>query len=115
MLYFFRVFKFLIHTFRISVSIIVLLNIDKVLIAFAVYIDARELYNHIPVNKYPGQALVCNLYSKGGIRSVKIGSVMFGKYDDKGKLIPAPMDLVRLAIPRRVYIKSHVDYYSGDF
>lgn len=40
---------------------------------------------------------------------------MFGKYDDKGKLIPAPMDLVRLAIPRRVYIKSHVDYYSGDF
>ena len=74
------------------------------------YIDARELYNHIPVDKYPGQALVCDLYLKGGIRSVEIGSVMFGKYDDKGKLIPAPMDLVRLAIPRDGYTQSHIDY-----
>jgi len=76
----------------------------------AVYIDARELYNHIPINQYPGQALVCDLYLKGGIRSVEIGSVMFGKYNEKRELIPAPMDLVRLAIPRRVYTQSHIDY-----
>ena len=76
----------------------------------AVYIDARKFYNHIPINQYPGQALACDLYLEGGIRSVEIGSVMFGKYDEKGKLIPADMDLVRLAIPRRVYTQSHVDY-----
>ncbi len=76
----------------------------------AVYIDAKAFYNHIPVNQYPGQALVCDLYLKGGIRSVEIGSVMFGKYDANGDLIPAPMELVRLAIPRRVYTQSHIDY-----
>lgn len=76
----------------------------------AVYIDAKELYPHIPVEQYPGQTLVCELYLKGGVRSCEIGSVMFGKYDDNGKLIPAPMELVRLAIPRRVYTQSHVDY-----
>ena len=76
----------------------------------AVYIDAKNFYKHIPVTKYPGQALVCELYLKGGIRSVEIGSVMFGKYGEKGKLIPAPMELVRLAIPRRVYTQSHIEY-----
>ena len=76
----------------------------------AVYIDAKELYDHIPVNEYPGQALVCELYKKGGIRTVEIGSVMFGKYDEAGKLIPAPMELVRLAIPRRVYTQSHIEF-----
>ena len=76
----------------------------------AVYIDARKFYSHIPINQYPGQSLVCDLYEKGGIRSEEIGSVMFGKYDDKGDLIPAAMDLVRLAIPRRVYTQSHIDY-----
>jgi len=76
----------------------------------AVYIDAKELYPQIPVNEYPGQALVCELYLKGGIRTVEIGSVMFGKYDDNGTLIPAPMELVRLAIPRRVYTQSHIEY-----
>lgn len=76
----------------------------------AVYIDAKELYAHIPVNEYPGQALVCELYLQGGIRTVEIGSVMFGKYDENGKLIPAPMELVRLAIPRRVYTQSHIEY-----
>lgn len=76
----------------------------------AVYVDAKELYRHIPVNEYPGQALVCELYLKGGIRSVEIGSVMFGKYGPKGKLIPAPMELVRLAIPRRVYTQSHIEF-----
>ncbi len=76
----------------------------------AVYIDAKSLYPQIPINEYPGQALVCELYQKGGIRSVEIGSVMFGKYDKHHKLIPAAMELVRLAIPRRVYTQSHIDY-----
>lgn len=81
----------------------------------AVYIDARTFYSHIPVDQYPGQALVADLYIKGGIRAVEIGSVMFGKYDDHGKLMPAPMDLVRLAIPRRVYTQSHIDYVVETF
>lgn len=76
----------------------------------AVYIDAKALYPNIPVNQYPGQALVCELYRLGGIRCVEIGSVMFGKYDENGKLIPSPMELVRLAIPRRVYTQSHIEY-----
>jgi len=76
----------------------------------AVYIDAAAFYPHIPVNEYPGQALVCELYKIGGIRSVEVGSVMFGKYDASGKLIPAPKELVRLALPRRVYTQSHLDY-----
>ena len=81
----------------------------------AVYVDAAKLYPHIPVHEYPGQALVCELYLKGGIRSVEIGSVMFGKYDDSGKLIPAPTELVRLAIPRRVYTQSHLEYVIETF
>lgn len=76
----------------------------------AVYVDAKAMYPEIPVDQYPGQVLVCDLYIKGGIRAVEIGSVMFGKYDENGKLIPAPNELVRLAIPRRVYTQSHVDY-----
>lgn len=78
--------------------------------AHAVYIDAALLYPHIPPHEYPGQALVCELYKAGGIRGVEIGSVMFGKYGADGKLIPASMELVRLAIPRRVYTQSHIDY-----
>ncbi|MBI3136453.1 MAG: tryptophanase [Bacteroidetes bacterium] len=81
----------------------------------AVYIDAKKLYPHIPVTEYPGQALVCELYLKGGIRTVEIGSVMFGKYDDAGQLIPAAMELVRLAIPRRVYTQSHIEYVIETF
>ena len=76
----------------------------------AVYVDARKMYPHIPIDQYPGQTLVCELYTRGGIRAVEIGSLMFGKYDKNGKLIPAPMDLVRLAIPRRVYTQSHIEY-----
>ena len=76
----------------------------------AVYIDAKAFYPHIPVDQYPGQALVCELYLKGGIRSVEIGSVMFGKYDGQHHLIPHSMELVRLAIPRRVYTQSHIEY-----
>ena len=76
----------------------------------AVYIDAKAFYPNIPVDQYPGQALVCELYLKGGIRSVEIGSVMFGKYDHHHHLIPHTMELVRLAIPRRVYTQSHIEY-----
>jgi tryptophanase len=76
----------------------------------AIYLDAKRFAAHIPPHQYPGQAIVCELYRAGGIRSVEIGSVMFGKYDVGGKLIPPPMELVRLAIPRRVYTQSHIDY-----
>lgn len=76
----------------------------------AVYVDAKEMYPDIPVDQYPGQTLVSELYLVGGIRAVEIGSIMFGKYDENGKLIPAAMELVRLAIPRRVYTQSHMEY-----
>ncbi|MBI5662399.1 MAG: tryptophanase [Ignavibacterium album] len=76
----------------------------------AIYIDAKRFTPHIPPEQYPGQSIVCELYIEGGVRAVEIGSVMFGKYDKQGKLIPAMMELVRLAIPRRVYTQSHVDY-----
>ncbi len=78
----------------------------------AVYLDAKEFLSHIPVDQYPGQALVGALYIEGGIRGVEIGSLMFGKYDEDKNLIPAPMELVRLAIPRRVYTQSHIDYVA---
>ncbi len=76
----------------------------------AIYIDAKGFLPHIPPYQYPGQAAVCELYKIGGIRSVEIGSVMFGKYDSAGILISPAMELVRLAIPRRVYTQSHIDY-----
>jgi tryptophanase len=75
----------------------------------AVYIDARGLLPHIPPLEYPGQALAVALYREGGIRGCEIGTVMFGRRAD-GSEQPAPMDLVRLAIPRRTYTQSHVDY-----
>lgn len=78
----------------------------------AVYIDAKAFLPHIPPEQYPGQALVGALYTEGGIRGVEIGSLMFGKYDQEGHLIPAMMELVRLAIPRRVYTQSHIDYVA---
>ena len=76
----------------------------------AIYLNAKAFLSHIPPDQYPGQALVVELFRLGGIRSVEIGSVMFGKYGNDGKLIPARMELVRLAIPRRVYTQSHIDY-----
>lgn len=76
----------------------------------AIYIDAKRFLPDIPPDNYPGQSIVCELYLEGGVRAVEIGSVMFGKYDKDGKLIPAMMELVRMAIPRRVYTQSHVDY-----
>ncbi len=81
----------------------------------AVYVDAKKLYNQIPVEQFPGQALVCDLYIKGGIRAVEIGSLMFGKNDTNGRMIPATNELVRLAIPRRVYTQSHIDYVLDIF
>jgi len=77
----------------------------------AIYIDARALLPHIPPLEYPGIALVNALYLEAGVRSVEIGSVMFGAHAD-GSESPAAMDLVRLAIPRRVYTQSHIDYVA---
>lgn len=81
----------------------------------AVYLDAKAFLPHIPVDQYPGQSLVCALYIEGGIRSVEIGSLMFGTYEAHNTskvLIPAKLELVRLAIPRRVYTQSHIDYVA---
>jgi tryptophanase len=75
----------------------------------AVYIDARAMLPHIPPLRYPGQALAVALYQAGGIRGCEIGTVMFGRRPD-GTEEPAAMDLVRLAIPRRTYTQSHIDY-----
>lgn len=77
----------------------------------AVYIDAKEFLPHIPPGEYPAWALSLVLYLAGGIRSVEIGSVMFGRQPD-GSEQPAAMELVRLAFPRRVYTQSHVDYVA---
>jgi tryptophanase len=77
----------------------------------AIYIDAKAMLPHIPPLAYPGQALACEIYLAGGIRSCEIGSVMLGRVDRAtGAETPAPMELVRLALPRRVYTQSHVDY-----
>ena len=77
----------------------------------AIYIDAKAFLPHIPQHQYPGQALACELYLCGGIRSCEIGSVMFGKTNPQsGEFEPAKLEMVRLAIPRRVYTKSHIDY-----
>ena len=75
----------------------------------AVYLDARALLPHIPPLEYPGQALAVALYVEGGIRGCEIGTVMFGAHPD-GTETEAAMDLVRLAIPRRTYTQSHIDY-----
>ena len=75
----------------------------------AVYIDARALLPHISPLEYPGQALAVALFLEGGIRGCEIGTVMFGRHPD-GTEAPAAMDLVRLAIPRRTYTQSHIDY-----
>jgi tryptophanase len=76
----------------------------------AVFLDSRALLAHIPPLQYPGIGLVNSLYIEGGVRSVELGSVMFGRTDPDGNEIPAPLELVRLAFPRRVYTQSHFDY-----
>ena len=75
----------------------------------AVFVDARAWLSHIDPLAYPGQALATTLYELGGIRSCEIGTVMFGRQSD-GTEQAAPMDLVRLAMPRRTYTQSHADY-----
>jgi len=75
----------------------------------AVYLDARAMLPHIPPLQYPGQALAVALYVEGGIRGCEIGTVMFGRHPN-GTETAATMDLVRLAIPRRTYTQSHIDY-----
>jgi tryptophanase len=75
----------------------------------AVFIDARALLAHLDPLQYPGQALACALYAEGGVRACEIGTVMFGVQPD-GTEVPATMDLVRLAVPRRTYTQSHLDY-----
>ena len=75
----------------------------------AVYLDARALLPQVEPLEYPGQSLAVALYETGGIRGCEIGTVMFGRHPD-GSESPGPMDLVRLAIPRRTYTQSHIDY-----
>ena len=75
----------------------------------AVYIDAKAFLPHIPALQYPGQSLAIELYKVGGVRGCEIGTVMFGRKPD-GSEVAAPMELVRLAIPRRTYTQSHIDY-----
>ena len=76
----------------------------------AVYLDAAALLPHIPPHEYPAQALAVELYRAGGVRGVEIGTVMFGRPREGGPDEPAAMELVRLAIPRRMYTQSHIDY-----
>jgi len=77
----------------------------------AIYVDAAAMLPHIPRLEYPAQALAVELYREAGIRSVEIGSVMFARHDPiTGAEVPAPNELVRLAIPRRAYSQSHIDY-----
>jgi tryptophanase len=79
--------------------------------AHAIYIDALKLFSHIPQHELPGQTLVIALYLTGGIRAVEIGTVAFGYVDpDTGEEVLPKLDLVRMAIPRRVYTQSHLDY-----
>ncbi len=78
----------------------------------AVYLDAAALLPHLPPSRYPAQALAAELYLEGGVRGVEIGSVMFGKPRPDGTETPAPLELVRLAVPRRTYTQSHIDYVA---
>lgn len=79
----------------------------------AVYVDAGAFLTHIPPERLPGQTLVVELYRRGGVRAVEIGTVMFGHVDaDTGEVEPAPLDLVRLAVPRRVYSDAHLRYVA---
>lgn len=77
----------------------------------AIYVDAGQFLPHIPVEEFPGQSLVIELYRRGGIRAVELGSVAFAHPDpDTGEIVHPPLELVRLALPRRVYTQSHLDY-----
>ncbi len=75
-----------------------------------VYVNAKKFLPHIKPQQFPAQSLACALYLEGGIRGVEIGTLMFGRRDAKNNFLAAPMELVRLAMPRRVYTQSHIDY-----
>ena len=82
----------------------------------AVYVDAGQFLPHIPVEQFPGQALVIELYLAGGIRAVELGSVAFAYPDpETGEMVHPPLELVRLALPRRVYTRSHLDFIVETF
>ncbi len=107
--------------YRIQTNEYIIERLDKIGVpvvkpagGHAVFIDARKWLSHIPPLAYPGQALAAALYQVGGVRSCEIGTVMFGRQPD-GPEIPAAMDLVRLAIPRRTYTQSHADYIIEAF
>jgi tryptophanase len=102
--------------YRIRVNEYVVERLDAVGVAVvkpagghAVFLDAKRILPHIPPLAYPGQSLAVALYEEGGVRGCEIGSVMFGLQPD-GSEKPAAMELVRLAMPRRVYTQSHADY-----
>lgn len=76
----------------------------------AIYIDARSFLPHIPPSRFPGSALAAELYIEGGIRSFEMGTLVFGKRDQDGVEQSGPMDLLRMAIPRRVCTQSHIDH-----
>ncbi|HSH00539.1 MAG TPA: beta-eliminating lyase-related protein, partial [candidate division Zixibacteria bacterium] len=78
----------------------------------AVFIDAGAALPHIPPPQYPGQALAVALYRECGVRTVEIGSIMFGEESADGAFTPAPRELVRLAMPRRVYTNTHYEYVA---
>ena len=103
--------------YRIKSTAYVVEKLDKVNIPMmrpagghAVYLDARRFLPHIEPLQYPGWALSIKLYIEAGIRGVEIGTVMFGYDPEKKVEHPAEMDLLRLAMPRRVYTQSHMDY-----
>lgn len=77
-----------------------------------VYLDAKRFAPHIKPEHFPGQSIAVEIYKEGGIRTCEIGSIMFGSYNELGEFIPSKMELVRLAIPRRVYTKSHIEYIA---
>jgi len=76
----------------------------------AVYLDAHRALPHIPPEALPAQSLAVELYREGAVRGVEIGSLMFGRRDEGGRFVPAALELVRLAVPRRVYTDAHLRY-----
>ena len=76
----------------------------------AIYVDARAFLPHVPPTQFPGSALAVELYIEGGVRTFEMGTLVFGKPDQDGNEQPGSMDLLRMAIPRRVYTQSHIDH-----